>query len=96
MVEYVSTTRGSTPHESVIERTVATSGDNPMSFAPGRNRAMALAVRPLRVQHRMAVAPTPTAEARPWLPSALLMVATMALDEAQLTWVVMSCVELSE
>ena len=42
------------------------------------------------------VLPTPAAVARPFEPAALLTVATAVSDEAQVTSVVRSCVELSE
>ena len=42
------------------------------------------------------VVPTPTAVANPMEPAASLTVATVTFDDAQATWVVMSCVELSE
>ena len=42
---------------SAIERTIDGSGDNPIIRASGRNRAIARAVRPERVQHRIADAP---------------------------------------
>ena len=42
------------------------------------------------------VLPAPAAVARPFEPAASLTVATAALDEAQATCVVRSCVELSE
>jgi hypothetical protein len=40
--------------------------------------------------------PAATAVARPWLPAALLIVATDCVSESQVTEVVMFCVELSE
>ena len=44
----------------------------------------------------MVAVPAATALASPWLPDALLMVATDCVSEFQVTDVVTSCVELSE
>ena len=46
-----------TPHDSAMARPVAGSGDKLMSVGDGRKRAIARAVRPVVVQHRMACAP---------------------------------------
>ena len=43
----------------------------------------------------MVVVPTPAVVARPLEPIALLIVAAVGFDEAQVTWLVRSCAELS-
>ncbi|MEZ5248579.1 MAG: hypothetical protein R2713_04970 [Ilumatobacteraceae bacterium] len=60
----MSTTIGVTPHDSAMVRTVAGSGDSPISAGVGRKRAIARVVRPERVQHKMASAPASTARDR--------------------------------
>ena len=61
VVVYVSTCSDSTPHDNASARTVARSGDRPISRAVGRNLAIARAVLPDRVQHRIASAPASVA-----------------------------------
>src|SRR5690606_1738321 len=58
---YVATSTGSTPHDKVSALTVLGFGDNATSGRAGRNRAIALAVRPVFVQHRIAPASTSSA-----------------------------------